>query len=148
MWSSTECPEHLSISATDCYKMCSMKWTQEFKVYPGLWYGERRGQQKEMSGEILRGAGENLSGKTVKATPGLELALGLGRSWHTELWGPAVPQCFRKHLLYVPHGTMWTRRDPRLPASRDRGQDGSRASLLLISDLLPAMPHFLKSPPL
>lgn len=72
-----------------------VKWTQELKVYKGLWYREWRGQQKEMSGE-------NLSGH-VKATPGLVLVPGLA---HRTLESNCTPELLEAPSLCAPRNNV------------------------------------------
>lgn len=125
LWSSTALSTHAS--ATGCYKTCQMQQVLKSRRFRGLWCRGGRGQCAERSGRTSRGAGRIWVAKSEKPHP----------AWNPyQGWGGA--------FLICAHRTVWNYRDP--PASQglrvswDRGQTGSRATLLLISGLLPSLP--------
>lgn len=98
-------------------------------------HAKGRGVEKgEVRGKTWSEAGKNWSGIKGTATPGLELLVGLGRSWHADSWGPAISQSFQYGPIERPAAAS-----QGLAVSWDRGRDGSRAALLLISGLLPTL---------
>lgn len=100
-----------------------------------------------MSRETLRVAGEKPSSQSWGTTPGLEPVPGPGGTGTRACRAQSPPQGLRKHLLYVPAEqrgpTETTPCPPGAGGLRGQREDGSRATLLLVRGLIPALPPVL-----